>query len=113
VNIDHDHDDEGNCIPPQSNGFYAQELPTWRFSLWDVAGVAVSFVGSVAGSLGSIGINFHQACNLISRECQAAANYSRQNYELAEAHRLNEQARAQMSEGLEHLILGPEHGDLS
>lgn len=111
MNIDHDHDGEGNCIPP--NGFYAQELPNWRFSLWDIAAIGISFVGSVAGSIGSIGINFHQGCNLVSREFQAAANNSRQTFELKEAHRLNDAARRQMSEGLERLISGPESGDLS
>lgn len=114
MNVDHDHDDDGNCIPPQPTaGFYEVSQPNWRFSIWDVAAIGVSFVGSIAGSLGGIGINFHQACNLLSREFEAAANFQRQTLDLEEAHRLNEAARRQMSEGLERLISGPESGDLS
>jgi hypothetical protein len=99
--IDHDHDDQGNCIPP--NGYYDTSVPNWRFSLWDVAAIGVSFVGSVAGSLGSIGINFHQATNMLAREFGAAAQFQRQTRELEEANRLNEAARAKMAEGLREL----------
>lgn len=106
--IDHDHDDQGNCIPPQGDGgdSYAQQQPNWRFSLWDIAAISTSFVGSVAGSIGSIGINLNTAMNMLAREFGAAANFSRQTKELEEAQRLNERARRQMSAGLERMLRG-------
>lgn len=97
----------------ESNDFYGTDQPNWRFSLWDIAAIGISYVGSIAGSIGSIGLNLNQACNMISREFGAAANYSRQTFDLKEAHRLNEEARRQMSEGLERLISGPSDRDLS
>lgn len=97
----------------ESDGFYNNASPNWRFSLWDIAAIGVSFVGSIAGSIGSIGINLNTAANMLSREFEAAANFARQTAELEEAQRLNEAARRQMSEGLEKLISGPTDGDLS
>jgi hypothetical protein len=100
--IDHDHDDEGNCVP-QQNGFYNVSEPDWRFSLWDVAAVGVSVVGAICGSIGNIGIVINQGTNMLAREFGAAANYQRQTFDLKEAHRLNEEARAKMAEGLREL----------
>lgn len=104
---DHDHDEQGNCIPPQGGGdFYNITQPNWRFSFWDIAAIGTSFVGSIAGSIGSIGINFNSAANMLAREFSAAANFSRQTKELEEAQRLNERARQQMSNGLERILRG-------
>lgn len=107
--IDHEHDDDGNCIPPHPQPSY-EVLPNWRFSLWDVAAIGASVVGGIVGSIGNIGIIVHQGCNMLSREFTAAANFSRQTKELEEAQRLNEAARRQMSAGLERLVLGGEDG---
>lgn len=94
---DHEHDAEGNCIPP--NGLYAQSVPTWKFSLWDVVGITLTGTGAAVNA-------FANMLGYIGRECSAQANYSRQNFELAEARRLNEHARRQMAEGLRNLVEG-------
>ena len=105
-NIDHDHDDEGNCIPPQGGGLYDQTQPNWRFSFWDAAAVGVTTLGAIVGTIGHVGTVFHQGCNMLAREFGAAANFSRQTKELEEAQRLNERARQQMSNGLERMLRG-------
>lgn len=97
---DHAHDAEGNCLPPE-NGFYAQSLPTWKFSVWDVVGIVLTGTGGAVNA-------FANMLGYIGRECAAQANYSRQNFELAEAHRLNERARRQMAEGLRAIVEGGE-----
>lgn len=102
---DHDHDSEGNCIPPQG-GFYDTSQPNWRFSFWDVAGISITTIGAVLGTIGHLGTVLHQGANMLARECQAAANFSRQTKELEEAQRLNERARQQMSAGLERMVWG-------
>lgn len=92
---DHEHDEHGNCIIP---------LPAWKFSLWDVAGIAITGVAGLFTVLG-------QAGNLMAREFAAQANYSRQNHDLrvaqeqAKAARAyQEQERAKMAAELERLI---------
>lgn len=99
---DHDHDDQGNCLPP-SNGFYDVQQPCWRFSFWDIAAVGVSMAGAIIGSIGNIGIIINQGTNMLAREFGAAANFQRQTKDLEEAQRLNEAARAKMAEGLREL----------
>lgn len=95
---DHEHDDEGNCIPPQ-NGFYATALPTWKFSGWDVAGIALSGIGGLFSVVG-------QGMNLLARECAAMANWTRQNYELEQAQREHDRERAEAAEALRALVEG-------
>lgn len=80
---DHAHDENGNCIPPQ-NGFYNQALPVWKFSMWDVAGLAVTAAAGIFGVLGQVG-------HMLARECAAQANFVRQNHDLRVA---QEQAKA-------------------
>lgn len=105
--VDHDHDDEGNCIQPSSNDFYNVQQPCWRFSMWDIAAIGVSLTGAVVGgTLQNIGMSIHQAAGMVSREFTAAANFQRQTFDLEEAHRLNEAARAQMAAGLRELVEG-------
>lgn len=94
----HEHDAEGNCIPPE-NGFYAQSVPTWKFSLWDVVGITLTGTGAAVNA-------FANMLGYIGRECTAQANYSRQNFELAEAHRLNQAARAEIDRSLREIVEG-------
>lgn len=112
TNIPHEHDEDGNCIPPE-NGFYAQALPTWKFSFWDVAGVALSISGGMASVAG-------QGLAYLARECAAMANWKRQNYELALAQRQREAEveayeanQRQMAEYLRGIVDGPTEEDPS
>lgn len=92
--VPHEHDDEGNCIEPET-GFYAIALPNWRFSLWDIAGIAATGVGGVFSVAG-------QALNLVARECSAMANWKRQEYDLQQA----EAQRHEVAETLRALVEG-------
>jgi len=106
--VEHDHDEQ------PSEGFYNIQQPCWRFSAWDMAGVGISLLGAVVGGgMQYIGSSIHQASGMIAREFAAAANYQRQTFDLEEAHRLNEAARAQMDQSLRELTMldaAPEDG---
>lgn len=95
-NDEHDHEE---------NGLYAVELPCWRFSLWDVAGITLHTAAGLSSALGQI---VGQGLGMLARECAASANRSRQNYDLREAQRLNEAARAEMAASLAAIVDGPE-----
>ncbi len=105
--IPHEHDEDGNCIPPE-NGFYAQELPTWRFSIWDVVGIGFFGIANVLTVTGN-------AFGLLSRECAAMANWTRQNHDLKVAEAQRKAAdeahlahQRQMAETLRGIVEGPE-----
>jgi len=95
---DHEHDGEGNCLPP-SNDLYPGGLPTWRFSLWDIVGIAATGVGGVFSVAG-------QAANLFARECAAMANYSRQEFDLRRAQEEYDENQANIANDLRALIEG-------
>ena len=97
TNASHEHDEDGNCIPPQG-----YSVPTWRFSAWDVAGIITT---GVAGLFTVVG----QAGNLLAREFAAMANWSRQNSELREAQAGLDAQRAAAAEELRRMV----EGDLS
>jgi hypothetical protein len=92
---DHEHD-----------GMYDGALPNWRFSLWDVAGIALH---TLAGATVQVG----NGLGLLAREFAAQANRSRQNFDLREAQRLNEAARREMSQAAEAILGLPEIGEPS
>lgn len=94
MNEDHEHDEDGNCIEVQ--GFI---LPSWRFSMWDVAGIATTWVAGLFTVTG-------QAGNLLAREFSAAANYSRANADMREAHEIAERRKQEMAEELRTLVEG-------
>ena len=98
----HEHDDEGNCLPPE--GYQVQEhplfpggLPTWKWSPWDVAGVAAT---TTAGLFLTIG----QGLNLLARECNAMANWTRRNYDLEAEWAAEQAAKAELAETYERLV---------
>lgn len=105
MNVPHEHDEDGNCIPPEGVVLYSQELPNWRFSLWDVAGITLHTAG---GLLANIGAVLGTGLGLLARECAAMANNSRQTYDLREAQRLNQAARQEMSRATEAILGLPE-----
>lgn len=72
-------------------------VPCWSFSLWDVVGIGFVSVANIAGAVG-------HAAGLLSTQCAAAANYSRQTREIREAQRFNEAARRKMAADLERLV---------
>lgn len=72
-------------------------LPCWRFSLWDVAGITLFTAGHVVNAIA-------QGFSHLSTQCQAAANYSRQNYDLRESERLNDHAREQIERGMRETL---------
>ena len=90
----HEHDAEGNCIVPQP------QLPTWRWSNWDLIAVIATTTGGVFSVLG-------QGCQLLYRECVAAANFQRQEFEFAEAQEAYEAQQERMAEELRSLVEGP------
>ena len=104
----HAHDEEGNCVEPGGqDGYYAQALPTWKFSLWDVAGIAAT---GIAGLFTVTG----QALNLLSRECAAMANWKRQSHDIQQAEAARREAveayeahQREMAETLRALVEGP------
>lgn len=106
----HAHDAEGNCIEPGGQGgFYAVELPTWKFSLWDVAGITTT---GIAGLFTVTG----QALNLLSREFSAMANWKRQTHDIRQAEAARREAveayeahQREMAKALERLTgIAPE-----
>lgn len=101
TNVPHEHDEHGNCIPPQG-----YSVPTWRFSAWDVAGIVTT---GVAGLFTVVG----QAGNLLAREFAAMANWSRQNSELREAQAEWEAQQAAAAEDLRRMVEGPIDGEQS
>lgn len=102
--VEHEWDEDGECsiaVTP--------ELPCWKFSLWDVAGIGLTTVGGFFSVMG-------QGLNLLARECQAAAQYSRQTYDEAREAFEEERARAEMAGALEGLVMfdpPAEPGDFS
>lgn len=83
---EHDHD-----------GMYVAEIPCWRFSLWDVAGITAH---TTMGLLVALGNGF----GLIARECQAMANNSRQTFDLRQAERAHREAQAAIGADLARMI---------
>lgn len=63
MSIDSEHQEEENPLYPGGR-------PTWRFSLWDIAGVSTI---TVSGLFGTVAQGFH----MLAREFFAAANYGR------------------------------------
>jgi hypothetical protein len=94
----HEHDDEGNCIP-SDNGLYPGGLPTWRFSTWDVVGIALTGVGGVFSVIG-------QAANLLARECSAMANFERAEFDQRRAEDELAEQQWLMAKDLRALIEG-------
>lgn len=88
-NIEHEWDSDGEC----NIAVTAQE-PSWRWSHWDLAGIALHTVSNLFNSIGG-------GLNLLARECQASANYERACYDEAREEFRNECARAEMAGSLE------------
>lgn len=95
---DHEHDDQGNCIPPESP-LYPGGLPTWRFSPWDIAGIVLTGVGGVFSVAG-------QTANLLARECSAMANFNRAEFDQARAEREAAIEQWRMADDLRKIVLG-------
>lgn len=95
---DHEHDEDGNCILPEGS-VPTYDLPSWRFSAWDVAGITAT---SAAGLFSVLG----QGLNLLAREFAAMANWQRQNYDLREARRAYEAEQAAIANDLRALVDG-------
>lgn len=90
-----EHDECDHDGPTQ--GFYAPELPCWKFSIWDVAGIVTFTAAGVMDRLAN-------GLGLMAREFQASANRSRQEHDL----RMAESQRADAAEALRALVEGPE-----
>lgn len=88
-------------INDDDSSMYSPELPCWRFSLWDIPGIALHTGAHILNALSS-------GAALLAQECAASANRSRQNYDLREAQRLNQAAQAEIGADLRALIEGPE-----
>lgn len=97
--IPHEHDAEGNCIPPEGGFPVVFTPPTWRFSMWDIAGIAFHTVSGVLQSLGS-------GTGLLAQECAAMANWTRQKQDLEQAQAEQEKVKAAMAEDLRAMIEG-------
>lgn len=86
---DYDEHDEGCETATRVN---------WRFSLWDVAGITLSGVSG----LFAVGA---QAIGLLSQECAAMANFTRDRRDQREAIEAYEADRAEMAQTLETFVL--------
>lgn len=75
------------------------EYPKWKFSGWDVAGIAVAGVAGVC-------LVASQALNLVARELAAMANYSRENYDYYQAKAREDIDREAMAEALRGIVDG-------
>lgn len=92
-NIEHEWDEDGECsiaVEPKE--------PCWRWSHWDLVGIALHTASSLLVAVGN-------GLNLLSRECQASANFSRAEFDRAREEYANEVARAEMAGSLEGLVL--------
>lgn len=94
---DHDHDEDGNCIMPDDHPLFPGGLPTWRFSLWDIAGIAITTAGGAALAIG-------QGLQIMAREFNAMANWTRAQHEAKMEWHSREAARAEMAETYERLV---------
>lgn len=92
MNIQHDHDEDGNCIEGTQ--------PSWRFSMWDIIGVSTFAAGNVLGAIGA-------GLGLLAQEFCAAANYSRQEKDLREAQRAYEAQQRAIGQDIAAIVHGP------
>lgn len=83
------------------NDFYEVEPPSWKFSLWDVAGIALQTTGGILAALAG-------GAHLLSQECAASANRSRKTWDLRQAERKQAEAQAEIGADIRALIEGPE-----
>lgn len=90
---DHEHDEDGNCIALE------ESLPVWRWSNWDLVGLALVGAANVLGAAG-------HAIGLLSRECMAMANWERSKYDEQQARKAEEARRHAVAEDLRALIEG-------
>lgn len=81
------------------DGFYVAEPPAWKFSLWDVAGIALHTAAHCAQGIA-------QGFALMAQECAASANRARKTWDLREAERKAAEARAEMADDLRALMEG-------
>lgn len=98
IPTDHDHDENGNCIPPEW-----MAPPAWRFSGWDIAGVAFHTAMGVSQAISG-------GFSLLAQECAAMANYSRREYDAQQARRAQLEAQRAMGADLRAIIEGPDGG---
>jgi hypothetical protein len=99
---EHDHDEYGNCLIPNE----LLRGPVWRFSFWDVLGVAMHTVG---GALHACSAGSHA----LAQEFAAMANWSRNRSEYREQEQAQQEARREMAQAYERLVYGPEPGEPS
>lgn len=72
-------------------------IPCWRWSWWEIPGIASFAIAGVLGSLAN-------GMSLLARECAAAANYQRQNADYAEALAQEKAAQKQAAEGMREIL---------
>lgn len=101
MSVEHEWDEDGNCAIEVN-----QDTPCWKFSLWDIAGIAF---GTAGGVLISIGTGF----GYVNRECQAHAEWKRSQYDAAVAQFEEDVARAEMAGALEGIAIWDEDTNLS
>lgn len=93
---DHEHDEDGNCIIPEDHPLFPGGLPTWHFSMWDVAGITLATASGVAAALS-------QGLQVMAREFNAMANWTRAEHEAEMEWHSQEVARMEMAEAYERL----------
>lgn len=91
--------DETSAYYVMENPLYPGGIPTWRFSPWSLAAVLATGIGGLFSVVG-------QAANLLSREFEAQANYSRQEHEMRTAEREWRAEQAAAAEELRRMVEG-------
>lgn len=89
---DHEHNEEGWTVV---------EPPAWKFSLWDVAGIAMHVTSGILTACA-------QGASLMAQECAASANRARNTWDARQEEAERKRAQAAIGEDIRALIEGPD-----
>lgn len=92
--MDHEHDDEGNCIVPEGSAY---EPPAWQFDWWNIAGMVLTMASGVHQVAA-------QGLNMMAQECWTHARWRKQRREEIERWEHEVAERQEMAEAYEKLV---------
>lgn len=94
----HEHDGEGNCLPPGVPGMESQEPPApTDFSSWEMLGIAATTLSGFAQSLAA-------GLNMFAQGCWGHAKWKRNVLEQQYEAEYEAQQRAEMAEAYERMV---------
>lgn len=91
--MDHDHDEDGNCILPEGQSY---EPPVWKFDWWNIAGMVLT----MASGVGQVAA---QGLNMMAQECWTHARWRKEQREREEEFLQEVAERQEMAEAYERL----------